>query len=121
MAQVLGIIDLIWNGTTLDVEKGATVMLGGFQQKEVVTESDVHYARENVASEIEATVVLQRGQKLSDIYLAGAYELQANCDTGQSFVWPGAFLSNRPKVTAGEGGKVQLQWRAGTYQELLNG
>ena len=121
MAQTLGIIDLVWQGTTLDIEKGAKVKLGGYKQNAVLVQGKTHYAREWEASEITATTVLQRGQKVSDLFLAGTGELQANADTGQSFIWPDAFISNRPEVTAGEGGKVEVKWMGGPYRELING
>jgi hypothetical protein len=48
-------------------------------------------------------------------------ELQVICDTGQTYVFADAFLTDRPEMTSGEGGKIELKWAAGAPEELLNG
>ncbi len=121
MAQTLGIIDLVWNGTKIPIEKNGKVKLGGMQQNAVITGRQVDYSNEFMASEITATTVIKRGQSVLSLYAVGAGELQVLCDTGQTFVWPDAFLSNRPEFEGGAGGKMQMKWDAGEPTELLNG
>lgn len=121
MAQVLGIVDIIWRGTRVDVEKGATLMLGGLQQKEVVTNTRVDYAREFMPSKITATAIVLRGMSVLDLFAPGQAELQVQADSGQTWVFPDAFISNRPDITSGEGGKLKIEWAAGAALEQLNG
>lgn len=119
--QTLGVIDIVWRGVALDIEKGAKVKLGGWKQNVVLVQGKTKRAREYEASEITATTVVNRGQDPNDLWADGEGELQCNCDTGQSFIFPDAFLTNRPNMTGGEGGKSELAWAAGPAETLLNG
>ena len=121
MSQALGVIDATYAGTLIDSEKGSKLKLAGWMQKPVVTNGQVHYSREFDAGEFTCTTVLKRGQRISDLYPTGTAELQCNCDTGQSYTFPDAFISNLPEMTAGEGGKIELKFALGVYEELLNG
>lgn len=121
MAQTLGIIDLVWRGRKLATEKGAKLMLGGIKQTPVMYGRQVGYAGEMEASTVTATIPLERGLRLSDIWASGQGELQVVCDSGQTYVFPDAFLTNRPNATGGEGGKVEMEWSAGFAEEILNG
>jgi Phage tail tube protein len=119
MAQVLGIVDIVWQGRNIPVEKGAKLKLGGIKNKEVVYGRRVGRAQEFMASEISATTHLERGQRLTDLVNLGEGELQVLCDTGQSFVFPDAFLKDEQEMTGGEGGKIELKWAAGDFQEIM--
>lgn len=121
MAQSLGIIDVTWRGAKLDIEKGAKLRLGGLKQNGVMSTRRQHYAQEFEGSEITCTLVVKRGMRITDLFAPGEGELQALCDTGQSFVWNDAFVMNRPDMTAGEGGKLEIKWGASEPEELQNG
>jgi hypothetical protein len=115
--QVLGIAEVFWNGTLVPAEPGQSFKLGGLRNKSVIAGAQVFRAQQMMVSEINVTSVVQAGQNVSDLYSIGEGELQIQCDTGQIFVWPNAFLVDTPDITAGEGGKIKLQWHAGTPQE----
>lgn len=119
MAQTLGIIDITWRGRNIPVEKGAKLKLGGIKNNPVTYGRKVGRAQEFMASEITATTHLERGQSYANIYSAGEGELQVICDTGQTFTFPDAFLVEIPEITGGEGGKIELQWQAGDYEEVI--
>lgn len=119
--QTLGVIDIIWRGKAYDVEKGAKLKLGGWKNNVVLVQGKTKRAREYEASEITATIPLDQGADPNGIWADGEGELQCNCDTGQSFVWSDAFLTNRPNMTAGEGGKMEATWAASVPETLLNG
>ncbi len=121
MAQTLGLITVIWKGVNIPVEKGGTVTLGGLLQKEVITGTTVDYANEMHASEVQCTGRVRRGDALLALFGPGAGELQVQCDTGQSYLWPEAFFSGAPRFTGDDGGKLKLEWKAGSPQEILNG
>lgn len=118
MAQVLGIVDIVWQGRNIPVEKGAKLKLGGIKNNAVVYGRKVGRAQEFAPSEIEATTVLERGQKVKELYGVGEGELQVQCDTGQTYTFPDAFLTDQREMTGGEGGKVPLKWSAGDYEEI---
>ena len=122
MADTLGLIDVVWKGAKLYVERGAKLKLGGMKNNPVIRGRRVDRAQEFEASEVTATIALERGQRLLDVVGDGSEgELQCLCDTGQTYVFPDAFLTNRPEMTGGEGGKIELMWAAGEAEELLNG
>lgn len=120
MAQTLGIIDLIWKGKKLPIEqKTGKVKLGGTSNTPVLLNASVDRAGHFEASEITGVLPLRRGMRLMDMFDSGEGELQVICDTGQTYVWPDAFLTTRPEAHAGEGGKIEMKWTAGAPDELL--
>ncbi len=121
MAQTLGIVDVVWRGRTLDVERGASVKLAGTLNTAVVAGRRVHRAESFEAGEVKATMVLKRGDRIAEVDGPREGELTVLCDTGQTYTWPDAFLTVRPMFTGGEGGKMELTWAVGEGEELLNG
>ncbi len=119
MTQVLGIVDIVWQGRNIPVEKGAKLILGGIVNSGVEYGRKVGRAQSFVKSEVEATTAVERGQKFKQLYGVGEGELQVQCDTGQVFTWPDAFLVDRREMTGGEGGKVPLKWEAGEPEEIV--
>ena len=119
MAQAVGIIDLVWKGVKVPLEKGATFNKGGMKNNPVVVGRQVHRSQEFMQSTIKGTTVLLRGQKLSDVIGDGTEgEAQVKCDTGQSFLVPDAFLTAIPDVTGGEGGKIALEFAGSEGLEI---
>ena len=118
MTQLVGIIDIVWKGRKLAVEKGAKRRRGGIKNNPVTYGRQVGRAQEFEASEITATIPLARGQRLSDVFSLDEGELQVLLDTGQTFVWPDAFVMNNPELTGGEGGKIEVKWAAGEPEEI---
>ena len=121
MAQALGLISVIWRGQKITVEKGGTVTLGGLLQKEIITGQQVDYADEFHSSEIDVTARIKRGTSVLALFAGGQGELQVQCDTGQTYTWPDAFIADQAKFTAGDGGKLKIKWKAGSPTEVLNG
>ncbi|MFG1466827.1 phage tail tube protein [Xanthobacter sp. DSM 24535] len=117
MAQVLGIIDLLWRGKNIPIEKGAKLRLGGIKNTAVTYGRKVGRAQEYQGSEVTAKTYLEAGQSYGSVYDEGEGELQVVCDTGQTFVFPDAFLLDPPEMTGGE--SHELKWNASGYQEIL--
>ncbi len=63
MTQVLGIVDIVWRGRNLPVEKGAKFKLGGIMNTAVTYGRKVGRAQEFVGSEVTATTNLEAGQR----------------------------------------------------------
>lgn len=120
MAQTVGIIDIVWNGRYMACKKGSSARLGGIKNNAVTHGRKVSRAQEYQGSEIKAKVPFERGQKLSDVWTEGEGELQVRLDTGQTYVLSDAFLSgDRPMITEGDGGDIDLVWSGGTPEEVI--
>lgn len=121
MAQALGLISAIWQGQKLTIEKGGTFENGGLIQKPVINGQQVDYANEMKAGKANVTMRLLRGQALAGVFIGSQGELQLQCDTGQTYIVPDAFITNTMNWTAGDGGKVKVEWGFGLGYEVLNG
>ena len=120
MTQVLGIVDIVWRGRNIPVEKGAKIRTGGMKNNAVTYGRKVARAQEFQGSEVTATTNLEKGQRLTNLLNPGEGELQVICDTGQTFVIKDAFLEgDRPEATGGEGGKLELKWAGSSPEEIL--
>lgn len=119
MTQVLGIVDILWQGRNVPVEKGAKFKVGGIFNNAVTYGRKTGRAQEYKGSEVEATTALERGQRFGDLYQTGEGELQIICDTGQTFVADDAFLVEQREIKGGEGGKVELKWAASDFEEIV--
>ncbi len=117
MAQTLGVVDIVWKGTKLSPEKGASFKFGGLQNTPVIAGRQVHRAEEMQACEVKATIPLTKDLDLDALLDRTEGELQFVCDTGQTFTMPEAFITGKPTVTGGEGGKMEFTWSAGEYEE----
>jgi hypothetical protein len=116
--QVLGIVDITWNGVKLPVESGATFQRGGLRNTTVIAGRQTFRSQKMMQSKVSATIPFQAGQSMTDITGTSAGELQFSCDTGQNFVIPTAWLVEDPQLTTGDGGKLKLDWEGGEALEL---
>ncbi|TCV53962.1 phage tail tube protein [Agrobacterium tumefaciens] len=120
MTQVLGIVDIVWRGRNLPVEKGAKLRIGGIKNNAVTYGRKVGRAQEFQGSQVTATTNLEKGQRWGNLWDPGEGELQVLCDTGQTYVFNDAFLvDDIPEMTGGEGGKIELKWAASAAEEIL--
>ena len=117
--QVLGIVDIVWRGRNIPVEKGAKIKVGGIKNNAVTYGRKVARAQEFEGSEVSATTHFERGQRWGNTWDAAEGELQVVCDTGQSFIINDAFLTDIPDITGGEGGKIELKWAGSVPTEVL--
>lgn len=119
MAQSVGIIDIVWNGRKIPVEKGAKYKPGGLKANRVVQGRQVHHAYEFKEGEATGTTALLRGQRFTELYAPGPGTLQVLLDTGQCYTHPDAVLEETPEMTGGEGGKIELKFFFGAPEEIL--
>lgn len=117
--QVLGIIDVLWNGRNIPVEKGGKFRPGGIKN------AAVHYGRKTGRAQdyegfrAEVVTNLERGQRLKDLMITEEGELQVICDTGQTYVCRDAFRVDNTEATGGEGGKITLVFEGSEAEEIL--
>jgi hypothetical protein len=119
MAQVLGIVDIVWRGRNIPVEKGAKIKVGGIKNNAVSYGRKAGRAQEFEVSEVTATTNLEAGQRWGNLWDPSEGELQVVCDTGQTFVFGDAFLTDIPEITGGEGGKIELKWSGSAPEEIM--
>ena len=117
--QTLGIMDIIWRGRAFPCEKGSKLKVGGIKNNVVTYGRKVARAQEFEASEITATIPLEKGVRYGNLWDAGEGELQVRCDTEQVFTWGDAFLTDHPEITGGEGGKMEFKWAGGAPEEIV--
>ncbi|WP_054310512.1 phage tail tube protein [Mesorhizobium sp. 1M-11] len=117
--QTLGIVDIVWRGRNIPVEKGAKIKVGGIKNNPVHYGRKTARAQEYEGTEVTATTNLERGQRYGNLWDPGEGELQVVCDTGQTFVVGDAFLTDHPELTGGEGGKLELKWAGSAPEEVL--
>lgn len=119
MAQSLGIIRVFFGGNELTIKPGGTVRLGGVVSRPQVAGTEVFRSQAMMESEITVQVMLERGQRLTDLIPANLeQELQVHCDTGQTFVFPSAFRKETLTITAGDTSQVEVIFAAGTPVEI---
>lgn len=115
--QTVGIVDLVWGGRRLAVEKGAKITVGGIANKSVVYGRGVMRSQEFMAHKITATVLIPKGLRYEDIIGPDERELQVITDIGTNYVFPNAYVVERPEWD--DSGKLPITWEAGEYEELL--
>jgi hypothetical protein len=118
MAQSLGIVDLIWNGVKIPVEKGATFTRGGGVNKTVVAGRQNFRSQDWMQSKVKASTPYVKGQSTSQFDPDLEAELQFKCDTGQTFIMQ-AYIVDQVEITGGQGGKLNLVWEGGEAEEVM--
>lgn len=120
MAQVVGIIDIIWNGVKVPIKPGSgSLKMGGLVNKDVIAGRQVFRAQMVHSSEVAGTTVLQVGQSLAGLFDSGEHELQVQSDTGQTYVISDAFLIDDGNLQDKDGGDVKLTWRGSAAVEVM--
>jgi hypothetical protein len=115
--QVTGIVDVIWAGRRLLVEKGSTFKLGGIENEAVTFGRAVARSQKNVPTEVKVVTALPRGVRYDDVVFTGEAELQIQTDIGTIYVMSEAFIVGRPEI--GDQGKMTIMFNAGSYEEIL--
>ncbi len=118
MAQSVGVIDVVWRGKRLIAEKGSKFRQAGLQNATVAYGRGATRSQEFKEGMLEITSQFLKGERASDIYTAEEGELQIQLDTGQTIVSYDAWMTERPDVTGGEGGKVPLKWAWSSDEEI---
>jgi hypothetical protein len=120
MSKTVGIVSIVWLGQNIPIEKGAKMTPGGYMSKPVVLNGSWDTANEYVTGKVTCVTRLKKGQSLLAFSNNGdPGELQFNTDTGQQYTDPQAVIGNKPSLSGGDGGKVDLEWIIGEPVELV--
>ena len=107
--QILGVIDAVWKGRKLPLEKGATFEKGGVKNNPIIFGRQTFRSQEGTSAKLTCKVPFRQGDTIASVVgdmTEG--ELQVVCDTGQVFVVPDAFMTEQPKLTGGDGMSLEL-------------
>lgn len=111
MGQRLGRVFIKVNGQLLESMPGASLDIGGVNRNVVKGNTVQGFAEEVHESMIECEVSVDKNSRPHDWAKWADVSLTFECDTGQCFIVRNAFLTEPPKMTGGEGGKVPLKFK----------
>ncbi len=125
--QVLGIVDLVWNGVKLPIDKGGTFKQGGIVNKAQTAGRQVFNSQAYMESTVDASIPYRKGDTLAPYAGSITAELQFVCDTGQTYSIPDAFVTGQPQISGGgggsgggSGGSLKITWAGSAAQEVIN-
>lgn len=105
------------NGKRLQSYPGASCDIGGVTRNSVVGDNDFAYSEANKQSSVNCEVMIPAGFSLRELSDNADISVVFKMDTGQSYLQSPAWLVNPPVATAGEGGRVALQFEGPPMQE----
>jgi len=120
-AQSLGIVTIIWGGTTLNVDaKSSSFSPGGMVSTPVVSGQQVTYGQQVMAPTVKASFPLTRGMSLFALRALNGTEMQVKCDSGQIYTVNGAFITKDMTAKGGAGNNVSLEWSGQPATEVVS-
>ncbi|GBQ23503.1 hypothetical protein AA0472_1119 [Acetobacter estunensis NRIC 0472] len=117
MAVSVGILSIWWKGVQYDCQKGSSLRLPAMRNVTQVAGFSAHRSRQFQQGQCKATPLLLEGQSLSQFNPGDEGELQVVADTGQSWVFPDAYITDAPTMTD-DGGKMPITWDMSTFEEI---
>ncbi len=120
MAKLLGKFVIKVDGTQLQSLPGASLDIGGSERTTVVGANKVEGNYETPKqSRAECEIPVGKETSLAEMRNWDDVTLSFECDTGQQYVVQGAWLTNTPKMTASEGGRIPLEFEGPPAEEML--
>lgn len=120
-AQSLGIISIIWGGTTINCDsKSSSFSIGGIISTPVVAGNQITYGQSVKAPAVKAKFPLTKGMSLFSLRALNGTEMQVQCDSGQKYIINGAFLTNDQNVTGAPGSNVSAEWSGQPATEVVS-
>lgn len=114
MAQTTGILDVYWRGQFLNTKPNVQQEIGGMRNASVMGARRNFRAQSFKPSKITAEIIMTPGLDTAAMFAANIEdELQVKWDTGQTYTWPDAFITDVPKMTGGENGTLSVTWECG--------
>lgn len=107
------------NGQLLESMPGASIDIGGVERKPVVGNNSVlGYSESPRPAMVECEIAVGQNTSLTDLAKAVDATITFECDTGQTYIVREGFLTEPPKATDGEGGKVPLKYAGQPAEEM---
>lgn len=110
MSQYFGRATVYVNSRVLNTLPGASMDPGGVERAVVTNEHSIGWVEKNLASTVKCEVSLGPDTSLEE--LAGIVEatIVFVTDNQHSYSLSGCFLTKPPAITAGDGGKIPLEF-----------
>lgn len=118
MAQLLGRAFIKVDGELLRSNTGAKIDLGGAVRGAVIGNAVHGFAESIKESMVECEISLAKGDSLEALRNTSNATITFECDTGQTYIVRGAWLTDPPVVTEGEGGKIALKFAGQPAEEM---
>ena len=107
------------DGELLQTLDGAKLDLGGVERAAVVGANSIHGFSETIKPAVlTCEISLGKGRSLAALQAISAATVTYEADTGQTWVIRNAFVTKTINVTAGEGGKVALEFSGDPAEEM---
>lgn len=107
------------DGKMLATLPGAKLDIGGNERAAVVGANTIHgYSETLKPSMLTCEISLQQGTSLAELKDITAATITYEADTGQTYVIRNAFVTKPLSVTAGDGGKVALEFAGDPAEEM---
>jgi hypothetical protein len=119
MTQRLGKAYIKANGDLLESMPGASIDIGGVTRKVVKGNNTIlGYSEEPKESTVECEIAVGPATSLKKLAALADVTITFECDTGQTYVCKNAFLTETPKASDGDGGKVPLKFAGMPAEEM---
>ncbi|HXG47686.1 MAG TPA: phage tail tube protein [Methylomirabilota bacterium] len=115
--QITGRVYVKVDGDLLRSKQGAKLMYGGVRREAVIGNQVDGFTEEAVAPEVECTISHAADTSLAKLAAIKDATLTFETDTGKTFVLRGAFLTDPPELTGGQG-EVPLKFSAISCEEV---
>lgn len=117
--QLLGMVYIKVDGSLLPSLPGAKLDMGGVTRTTVMGDNAVlGFARQPKQSVVECEIGMREGVSLAALQKIEDATITFECDTGQTYVIRGAYVTETLNLTAGEGGKVALKFEGQPAEEM---
>lgn len=108
-----------WNGKMLATLPGAKLDIGGDERAPVIGSNAIHgYSETLKPSVLTCEISVSEGTSLAELKNITGATVTYEADTGQTWVQRNAFVTKTLSVTAGEGGKVALEFAGDPAEEM---
>lgn len=118
MSQVFGMAYVQVNGTLLATLPGAKLDIGGFERTPVAGDNRMlGFTKKPMPAMLTCEISLQAGATLDALRNTEAATITFQCDTGQVYTVPNAYVTKTLAMTSGDSGKVGLEMAGDPAEE----
>ena len=108
-----------YNSKMLASLPGAKLDIGGNDRAPVIGSNSIHGYSETIKpAMLTCEISLQQGTSLAELKDITGATVTYEADTGQTYVIRNAFVTKTLSVTAGDGGKVALEFAGDPAEEM---
>lgn len=120
MSQLTGIVHINVNGDRLRSKPGATINPGGVSRttQSGAARNDHGYSQTPVPSRVTLELMPDANTSLAEIREWASVNIIVECDTGQTYVGQGCWVTEVPELTGGDSSSVSVTLEGPELQEV---